>query len=262
MSLQQTFTSKEQIPTEFQAHYAERNGKYELQVDGFESITAVFSKNQELIERQSKDKDKLQDLESSVTQVNSLTVELANKNAEISRLSAELTKTQSTQVPTGYVAVQKKDKELIDKLNNAGLKPEDVAANLAEADTLKKENAEFKLIQSVRTFAEIEKVSNVDALTRLIKQDGVTPSVKEVEENGKKVKRGFLAKQSESGEMVETLYSDYKNENWSAFSTALDAGGQPKTKGNGFDPKPHNETQADLMNRERQAQAASGRYVL
>lgn len=235
MSLKQFYTSETEVPTELKSYYTEKNGRFELQVEGFESVPAVFSKNQELITRQQTDSTKIQELTAKATQVNSLTQELANKNSEISKLSNDVTKAQSNTVPTGYVAVQKKDVEIIEKIKEQNLDVNKVAEVINEIETVKKENADYKLEKSILDFAKAENISNVGALTRFIKEDGVKPIVKEVEENGKKVNRGFLVKIVDEKE-VESPYQDYKTANWSAVSKALDEGNQP-IRGMGHDPK-------------------------
>jgi hypothetical protein len=237
MSLKQYYSSEAEIPTELKSYYAERNGKYELQVDGFESVTAVFSKNTELIERQKKDADKITELEAKATEVNTLTRSLADKNTEISRLSNDLTKAQGAQLPSGYVAVQKKEAEIIDKMKAQNLELGKVAETLSEFEAVRTENNNFKLEKSIAEFAEAEKVQNVKALTKLIKQDGVIPLIKEVDENGQKVKKGFLVKQN-GEETDEKPYKDYKESNWAEFSHSLDQTAQPPRIGSTLDPTP------------------------
>lgn len=224
MALKQFYTDEAQIPTELKDAYVLKDGKYELQVEGFESITGVLAKNTELIGKQKTDD----------AEIKRQTAEVARLNGEIGKLAGDLSQSQSKAVPTGFVAVSKKDNELIAKLKEQNLKPEDVLTTLTETETLKKENADFKLNQSIIEFAKAENIQNVDALTRLIKQDNLTPQVKEVDENGTKVKKGFLVTNAETPE--EKPYAEYKDAQWGAFSSALDA--QPKKPGNGHDPPP------------------------
>lgn len=228
MPLKQFYTDEAQIPTELKSEYVLKDGRYELQVEGFESLSGIFTKNSELITKQKTDK----------ADIDRSTAEIARLNGEIGKLSGDLSKAQSTAVPTGYVAVSKKDSEVIAALKDRNLKPEEVLTNLTDAENLRKENANFKLNQSIAEFAKAENISNIDALTRLIKQDGVTPQIKEVDENGKKVKKGFLVSGGDAGE--ETTYADYKTANWNAFASALDHAEQPKP-GATRDPKPSGE---------------------
>lgn len=237
MPLKTHYSNETEIPTELKTFYAERNGRYELQVEGFESVSSVLAKNQELIGRQTKDAEKIGELTAKATQVNSLTQDLANKNAEISRLSNDLTTAQSTQLPSGYVAVAKKDADILKTLKDKNFEVEKVAEVITNFEAVKTENDTFKLEKSIAEFAEVEKVQNVKALTRLIKQDGVLPMIKEVDENGNKVRKGFLT-QTVDEKPIETLYGDYKTANWSEFSSALDQTSNQPPNGNGNDPKP------------------------
>jgi hypothetical protein len=261
MSLKQYYTSETEIPTELKNFYAGKNGRFEIQIEGFESVPAVFDKNTELINRQTKDASKIQELEAKAGQVNTLTQQLADKNSELSRLSSENLSLQSKAVPTGYAAVAKKDAELLEKLKKQNLDVEKLGETLAEVETVKAENAEFKLEKAIAAFAETEKVGGVKALTRLIKQDGVQPLIKEEGEGDKKVKKGYLVKTID-GNPVETSYADYKSTNWSEFASALD-GGVKAPKGNGYDPKPQgfvNDTDAEKAAQSGQARAIHNNF--
>lgn len=78
----------------------------------------------------------------------------------------------------------------------------------------------MELEKSINDFADAENIQNVGALARLVKQDGVTPFVKEVEEHGKKVQRGFL-KVTSGDKEEEKSYKDVLDSQWKDFADAL-----------------------------------------
>jgi hypothetical protein len=182
MALKQFYATEAEVPTELKDHYVLKDGKYELSVEGYDSVVGVTAKNTELINKQKTDK----------AEIDRLTNDLAASKIEIGKLSGDVAKAGANSLPTGYVAVAKKDADALEEFKKKNLKPEEVLTQLNELDGLKSKVSEFELETAIKSFAEAEKIDNVDALTRLIKQDGVTPMVKEIEENGKKVKRGFL----------------------------------------------------------------------
>lgn len=248
MALKQFYTSETEIPTEFKDHYVLKDGKYELAVEGINSISGVLAKNTELLGNQKTDK----------AEIDRQTAEVARLNGEIGKLSGDLSKAQAGAVPNGYVAVSKKDKEVIDALVKQNLKPEDVLNDLKDLPALRAKVSESELEKSIAVFAEAEKVQNVKALTRLIKQDGVLPQVKEVEENGKKIQKGFLVKKLDDDKTEEKSYTDYKTANWGEFIHSLDQTAQPYQPGNAGDPPPFRaatDTEADTKAQSAQASA-------
>lgn len=247
-----TYTQESEVPTELKSYYVQKDGKWEPQVEGIDSVSSIAAKNRELL-----GKNKEQE-----TAINQLTADKAQLTNDLGARTTELSQAQSQRIPTGNVAVPKKDADLIAKLKEQDLTPETVLSTLNEVEGIRKENAEFKLSNSIAEFAEVEKIANVKALGRLIKQDGVTPTIKEVEENGTKVKRGFLvAKEGEQEK--EHPYSDYKTANWGDFVSALDAEAAPRKSGTPKDPDPKGPTTpTEKLEMERVAQAATGRYSL
>jgi len=222
MALKQFYATEAEVPTEQKAFYVLKDGKYELQVEGFESVTGVLAKNTELITKQKTDK----------AEIDRLTSETARMNGEIGKLAGDLSAAQSKAVPNGYVTVPKKEAELITRLKEKNLDPETVGKTLEEVETIRKENEGFKLEKSIGEFARAVEVQNVGALTRLIKQDGLTPKVVEVEEDGKKVKKGILVAKDGETE-TDHPYADYKTKHWGDFANALDAKSDTKAGFNG-----------------------------
>jgi hypothetical protein len=255
MSLKTHYSNEAEIPAELKNFYVFKNGRFELQVEGFESVPNVLAHNSELTETIKKHTAKISDLEAKATQVNSLTQDLANKNAEISRLSTDLTKAQSTTLPAGYVAIAKKEADILQKIKEKNVEVDKLSEILTNFETVQKENANFKLEKSIVEFAATEKVQNVKALTRLIIQDGVMPVIKEVEENGAKVSKGFLVKTLADNQTEEKTYEDYKKVNWSEFLPALEQQ-QQRQNGNTIDPPPFSApTDAEAAKVAQQAQA-------
>jgi hypothetical protein len=228
MALKQFYATEAEVPTELKDHYVLKDGKYELSVEGYDSVVGVTAKNTELINKQKTDK----------VEIDRLTNDLAASKIEIGKLSGDIAKAGANALPTGYVAVAKKDAEALEEFKKRNLKPEEVFTKLEEIDGLNNKVKEFELDTAIKSFADAEKIENVDALTRLIKQDGVTPLVKEVEENGKKVKRGYLAV-TNGDKQEEKSYKDFKDAQWKPFASALDLTTEkPKSPGQGPGPKP------------------------
>jgi hypothetical protein len=225
MALKQFYATEADVPTELKEHYTEKDGRYILAVDGIENLPGLTSKNAELIAKQKSDK----------AEQERLTTDLAESKIEIGKLSGDIAKASANALPTGYVAVAKKDAEALEELRKQNLAPAEVLTKLNELDGLKAKVGEFELSTAITAFAEAEGIKNVDALSRLIKQDGVIPSVKEVDKDGKKEKRGFLTIPGDKPE--EKAYKEYLDSNWKAFASALDVK-EPKKPGAGPDPKP------------------------
>lgn len=227
MALKQFFSTEEEVPTELKEHYTAKDGRYVLTVDGIENLPGLTSKNAELIAKQKADK----------AEQDRLTNELAESKIEIGKLSGDIAKASANGIPTGYVAVPKKEAEALKAFSEKGLKVEEVATQLQELDTLKGKVSEIELDQAIKSFAEAEKIENVDALSGLIKSSGVKPLVKEIEENGKKEKRGFLTV-TNGDKTEEKSYKDYLEANWKPFEAALKPTDKKRTVASGHDPKP------------------------
>lgn len=244
MALKQFFATEAEVPTELKDHYVEKDGRYVLAVEGIENIPGIANKNRELIDKQKTDK----------AEIDRLTNEVSEAKIEIGKVSGDLSKANANALPTGYVAVAKKDAEALDEFKKRNLKPEEVFTQLNELDGLRSKVSEHELETAIKQFAEAEKIDNVDALTRLIKQDGVMPLVKEVEENGKKVKKGFLTTSGEKPE--EKSYKDYKETNWKPFQSALETAEKKTPPGQGPGPKPAGAPTDDEAAKAAQAQQA------
>lgn len=249
MALKQFYNSETDVPTELKDHYVLKDGKYELSVEGFDSVPAVFTKNKELIDKQKLDK----------TEMERLTTDLATSKIEIGKLSGDLAKAGANSLPAGYVAVAKKDAEALEEFKKKNLAPSEALSKLEELDTLNSKVRDMELEKSIVEFAEAENIHNVEALTRFIKQDGITPKVKEVEENGKKEKRGFFTVVN-GDKTEERSYKDYRESNWKPIAAALDVEAEKKKKpGNSQDPPPA--PKGDETEIAKAAQAGQARTV-
>jgi len=114
-----TYTDESQIPTELKDFYAERNGKYEPQVDGVDSISGVLAKNTELLGK-----------------VSGHATEIAGKDAEIQRLSGQLATASNSTLPRGHVAVPTAKAALLEQYEPLGT-PEELKTMKGEHGTLK-----------------------------------------------------------------------------------------------------------------------------
>lgn len=228
MALKPFYATEAEVPTELKDFYVSKNDRYELAVEGYESVVGVNSKNAELLGKQKTDK----------AEMDRLTNELAESKIEIGKLSGDVAKASANALPTGYVAIAKKDAEALDEFKKKNLKPEEVMTKLTELDGLNAKVQEFELDKAISEFAAAENISNVDALTRLIKQDSVKPIVKEIEKDGKKEKQGFLVV-ANGDKTEEKSYKDFKESVWKPFAPSLDVVEEKKRKpGQSFDPPP------------------------
>lgn len=230
MALKQFYATDADVPAELKEHYVLKGDKYELSVEGFNSLPGVLSKNTELIAKQKTDGD----------EISRLTNDLANTKIEVGKLSGDIAKASANALPAGYVAVAKKDAEALEEFKKENLNPTDVLTKLSELDGLNAKVKDFELDTAIKAFAEAEKIQNIDALSRLVKQDGVTPIVKEVEENGKKEKRGFLSVPN-GDKTEEKSYKDVLETTWKPFAPALGVKEERKP-GTGHDPAPTKDT--------------------
>jgi hypothetical protein len=227
MSLKQFYATESEIPEGLKEHYVLKGDKYELSVEGFNSLPGVLTKNTELIEKQKTDK----------AEIDRLTNDLANTKVEVGKLSGDIAKASANALPAGYVAVAKKDAEALDEFKKQNLNPTDVLAKLTEFDGLNEKVKGMELEKSITEFAAAEGITNIDALSRLVRDDKVTPFVKEVEKDGKKEKRGFL-KVANGDKTEDKAYAEYRDSNWSAFASALEPKKEGRKAAAGIDPPP------------------------
>jgi hypothetical protein len=129
MTLKRSYQTEAEIPTEFKPHYVPKDGKYVLDVEGFDNVESVLAKNSELLGK-----------------VAGHATELSGKQTEIDRLNSELSNARSSGLPRGHKAVPTADAELLDTIKAAGItKPEEFismktehAANKVKVETQEK----------------------------------------------------------------------------------------------------------------------------
>lgn len=223
-----------------------QEGQYEL--EGIGAMSRAFSAEKKETERLTNEQ------KTAKAEADRLTKELSESRIEVGKLSGEVAKATAGAIPTGYVAVKKSEAETIKALTDKGLTVDQVVTQLDELDALKGKVTEFELDKSIKAFAETEKIENVEALSGLIKKDGVIPVVKEVDENGKKVSRGFLSV-TEGDKTEDTPYKDYLEANWKPFEASLRTTEKKRTVAIGSDPKAVTSTGDD---EEMAKQAAAG----
>lgn len=117
MPLKRSYASEADVPTEQKPLYAQKGDRWELQVEGIDSLDSLLSKRAELL-----------------TKVSGHATELAAKDSEISRLQQQVDNANT--LPRGHVAVPKADADLLPRYKELGT-PE-------ELTTLKTEHGDYK----------------------------------------------------------------------------------------------------------------------
>jgi len=121
MTLKRSYATEAEVPTERKADYVPRDGRYVLDVEGVESIDGLLAKRDELLGK-----------------VSGHASELNTKQAEIDRLTGELSNARGSSLPRGHKAVPNADAELIEAVKAAGI------TDAAALTTLKTEHGDYK----------------------------------------------------------------------------------------------------------------------
>lgn len=132
MPLKRSYATEAEVPTEHKADYVLRGGRYVLDIEGVENVDGLLSKNTELLGK-----------------VSGHAAELSTKDAEINRLTGELT--QARTAPTlqsGQRAVSKGDAELVEAVKAEGLD------TIEKVKTLKTEHGNYKTTAEAATAAK------------------------------------------------------------------------------------------------------------
>lgn len=174
------------------------------------------------------------------------------RERDVTRLTEQLTKAEEDlrKATTGDgVVITKEEKALFDRLTKLG-KPEDVTANkldaivkhvetvVAEADTLRTENAQHKLDEVLREAADFNDW-NFAALRDVIRHPDygkeieiVVEGVKDKDRDNEIVRTPFV-KFKKDGKDEKVALDDYAGEHWQTFLPALTAessnGGERET---------------------------------
>lgn len=100
--LKRSYATEAEVPTERKADYVPKDGRYVLDVEGFDNIDSVLAKNTELVGK-----------------VNGHAADVSAKDAEITRLKSDLA--GANIVPRGHKAVPNADAELLEKVKAEGV---------------------------------------------------------------------------------------------------------------------------------------------
>lgn len=119
MPLKRSYATEAEVPTERKADYVLKDGRYVLDVEGFDNIDSVLAKNSELLGK-----------------VSGHATELSGRDTEISRLKSDLA--NANVVPRGYKSVLAADAELVEAVKAAGV------TDAASFNTLKTEHGNYK----------------------------------------------------------------------------------------------------------------------
>jgi hypothetical protein len=130
-----TYTDESQVPPELKDFYAERNGKYEPQVDGVDSVSGLLAKNTELLGK-----------------VSGHATEISGKDAEIQRLSGQLANASNSTIPRGHVAVPSAKAALLEQYEPLGT-PDELKTIKTEHGTYKAESEATKREKHLRAVA-------------------------------------------------------------------------------------------------------------
>ena len=126
MPVKRSYATEAEVPTERKADYVPKDGRYVLDVEGFDNIDSVLAKNTELLGKVS----------GHASEMSGKTSEITRLTGEVGRLSGELATAQGNALQRGQRAVTVADAELLEKVKGLGTF-EDVKAKIEEYPTLK-----------------------------------------------------------------------------------------------------------------------------
>lgn len=118
--LKRSYAKLEDIPQALRSEYVLKDGKYVLDVEGFENVDSVLDKNQELLAQHSTDKTEITSLKGQVT-----------------KLTNEKTALEGKSLPDGHVAIPAADKPLYDTVKSLNLPAEEIKTKVTEHGALK-----------------------------------------------------------------------------------------------------------------------------
>ncbi|HEX8177864.1 MAG TPA: hypothetical protein VF543_22435 [Pyrinomonadaceae bacterium] len=186
MTLKRSYPKLEDVPPEYRSEYVPKDGEFVLDVEGFENVNKVLSKNQELLTQHATDKTEISTLKGQVTRLTTAQAEL-----------------QSKATPDGHVPVPVADKQFLDTVKGFG----DVAQvkeKLEKYPTLEKQATEAVL---AKQDSEIEKIMGWKSGSLSLIRDKVPELVvRDKTENGQVVK-------NDKGEPEKVVIARIKGEN-------------------------------------------------
>jgi hypothetical protein len=200
--LKRSYATKEEIPAAYQSDYVEKDGRWVVDVEGFDNVEKVLEKNRELLADNSSLKTENSGLKGTVTK-------LSNDKAELSAKS----------VPDGHVVIPVADKQLLDAVKPLGT-VEDIKTKVAEYPQLKQQAETVTRQQKLSSVAQVLGF-NADVFSQLPGLPAPESfEVRDRTENGQVVKNSkgeaekvVIVNLTENGQSVEKNFVDYFNSN-------------------------------------------------
>lgn len=211
MPLKRSYATEAEVPTEHKALYAPKDGRYVLEVEGFDNVESVLSKNTQLLSQHNTDKG-----------------EITRLTGEVSRLSTELSTAQAGALQRGQRAVSIADAELVDAVKAHGA-PEEVKAKLAEYPTLKtkvgaqERRAHLEAIRQAEGWGE-GAVAVLELIADLPEVELRDSSEKD--EKGQPKKKAVAKVKGEGNVVTEKPFGEYFAERHVALLPSVKADGQ------------------------------------
>jgi hypothetical protein len=215
--LKRSYATKEEIPAAYQNDYVEKDGRWVVDVEGFDNVEKVLEKNRELLADNSTVKSEISSLRGQVTKLNNDKAELAVRA-----------------LPDGHVAIPVVDKQLLDAVKPLGTVDE-IKTKVAEYPKLKEQAETVTRQQKLSSVAQVLGF-NADVFSQLPGLPAPESfEVRDRTENGQVVKNAkgetekvVIVKLQENGQAVEKNFLDYFNSNSALklFEPALKAGAQ------------------------------------
>jgi hypothetical protein len=185
MPLKQSYANEADIPTEQKPFYAQKDGAWQLQVEGVDSITGLVAKRDELL-----------------TKVASL----PSLQGQITKLTRERDEALGGALPSGHDAVPHADAVKLQQFNAIGKPVDELKSIVTEHAALKTEAEERVKQEALAVLAE---ENGYDPKKIIAISDRFTmPFKKEVTVDGKKVQQDFF-KVTVDGKEVERTFSEH-----------------------------------------------------
>ena len=196
--LKRLYTNEADIPAEYKSQYVQKEGKWVLDVEGFDNVDSVLEKNRELLTQHNTDKAALSSMQGQLTKANNEKAELASKS-----------------VPDGHVVVPVAEKAYIDKLKPLGA-PEEIVTKVTEHPTLKEKAQATERAEKLTGIAETLGF-NAAAFAQLPGMPGPEAfEIRDKTENGQPVKNSkgeiekvVIVRLTENGQQVEKNFLDH-----------------------------------------------------
>lgn len=213
--LKRSYATKEEIPAAYQQDYVQKDGKWVVDVEGFDNVEKVLEKNRELLSDNSSLKSENTGLKGQVTKLN-------NDKAELSVKA----------LPDGHVAIPVADKQMLDAVKPLGTLDE-IKTKVTEYPQLKQQAETVTRQQKLSSVAQVLGF-NAEVFAKLPGLPAPESfEVRDKTENGQVVKnkqgepeKVVIVKLTENGQSAEKNFLDYFNGNaeLKLFEPALKAG--------------------------------------